>query len=440
MRDILLVAFLFIAIYYTFKRPIAGVAAWIWIALMAPAKWTFGFSGSFRLNLTIVLFTALSYFVWKEKPKFQFTSIHFWVFLFAFWMLISTIFNLRIYSGIAWDKYIEFVKVVALFLFISLAVETKKDLDTLIWAIVLAISAYAAMESVKFILSLGGHRITGKAGIIRDRNDLAVAINMCLPLLLYLRTQTSHKTLNQGLLALLLLNMLAIVGTYSRGGFIGLTIVLMFLWFTSKRKVLYLVVALIATPIAYQFAPTEWKERQATVETASTQDGSFIGRLWAWKIATMIAADNPLTGGGFKATTDRVLWHTYAPLTPDYGPIQTPPIPREMLPKAAHNIYFQVLASAGFAGLFIFLCMLASGLFTALKHATKNVKPDNEWAKSLSTYISVALIGYGITGMNVSLAYFELLYALLAILAFIKSHTSISNSMQRAKQVRLRDG
>ena len=39
MRDLLLVIFLFVAIFYAFKRPYLGVAAWVWIALTAPAAW-----------------------------------------------------------------------------------------------------------------------------------------------------------------------------------------------------------------------------------------------------------------------------------------------------------------------------------------------------------------------------------------------------------------
>lgn len=416
MRDILLVLFLFVAIYYSFKRPYLGVAAWIWIALMAPTKWAFGFSQSFRLNFTIVIITALSYLVAKKEFKLKITAIHFWVMLFCFWMLISTIFNLRIDSDFVWSKYIEFLKVIALFIFITLTVYNKKSVDTIIWAIVLSISAYGAFEAVKFILSGGGHRIVGRAGIIQDRNDLAVAINMCIPLIFYLWSVTKHKHLKRGLLGLAVFNALAIIGTYSRGGFIGLSILAFAMWLRSERKMLYVMLAIIALPILYANAPDDWKERQSTVETASTQDSSFIGRLWAWKVATLIAIDNPATGGGFKATTDPLLWYTYASETPNFGPIETPPILPEMAPLAAHNIYFQVLGSAGFIGLFIFLMMLLTSYISVRRCASRADKKNIEWRKNLANAISLSLIAYGITGLNVSLAYFELVYALLAII------------------------
>lgn len=298
MRDLLLVGFLAIAIYYSFKRPYLGVAAWIWIALTAPAQWAFGFSQDFRLNLTIVITTGMAFIFAKHKTPSKFSTIHYLVGLFAFWMLISTIFNLRIDSGYAWEKMIEFLKVLMLFLFITLTVRKKLHIDVLIWAMVLSISSYAAMEATKFLLSAGGHRIVGRAGIIIDRNNLAVAINMCLPMIFYLWSNSKHKWLRLGLVGLALLNVVAIVGTYSRGGFIGLTILAFAMWLKSNRKIVLLLLAIMTFPAAYQYAPQEWRERQATVETAAVEDGSFIGRLWAWKIATLIAIDNPMTGGG----------------------------------------------------------------------------------------------------------------------------------------------
>ncbi|WP_102797863.1 putative O-glycosylation ligase, exosortase A system-associated [Bowmanella denitrificans] len=424
MRDIFFVAFLFYAIYFTIKRPYIGVAAWIWIALTAPAEWAFGFSQTFRLNFTIVLVTLLAYMFHKEKPKFQFTSLHFWVFAFWFWMLVSSVFSLRFDNTYTWDKMIEFTKVVALFLFITMTVRKKHEIDTLVWAIVLSISAYAGMEALKFVLSGGGHRIIGRAGIIIDRNDLAVAINMCLPFVIYLWSQTQHKILKLGLLGLALLNVVAIVGTYSRGGFIGLCILAIAFWLKSKRKIVLMLLALIVLPVGYSFAPAEWKDRQQTVESAATEDGSFIGRLWAWKIATLIALDNPMTGGGFKATTDPILWSTYAPYTPHFGPIETPPIPPELTPKAAHNIYFQVLGSAGFVGLMLFGCMLLSVLWQSFRNNAGGSKGDSKM--TLASAISLSLVGYGITGLNVSLAYFDLLYAIVGLVAVMASNAALA--------------
>ncbi|WP_088330332.1 putative O-glycosylation ligase, exosortase A system-associated [Lacimicrobium sp. SS2-24] len=415
MRDLFLVGFLFVAIYYSFKRPYIGMAAWVWIALTAPAEWAFGFSQDFRLNLTIVLVTALSWLFVTKHKSFQMTTLSFWVMLFGIWTLITTGFHLNSDSDWIWGYWNQFLKIMALFFFITLTLTKRLHIDTFIWAIVLSISAYAGMEAVKFVLSGGSHRITGRAGIIADRNDLAVAINMCIPLVIYLIQVTKHKLVRQGLWVLLLLNILSIIGTFSRGGFIGLSVLAFAFWLKSNRKLVWALVAVIMLPVAYQYTPEDWRERQSSVRTAAQEDNSFIGRIWAWKISTMIALDNPVTGGGFRAVSEPTLWNYYAPLTPEFGPVYSKPIPDNIRPKAAHNIYFQVLGDHGFVGLFIFLMMLLIALLNNMKNARIGKKNGVYWYHQLSNAMTLSLVGYGITGMNVSLAYFDLIYAIMGL-------------------------
>lgn len=426
MRDLLLILFLFVAIYYAFKRPYLGVAAWVWIALTAPANWAFGISHSFRLNFTIVIITAIAYVFMQKNKSFSLGTIGTLVILFCIWTLITTIFNNNATPSYVWTIFLEFIKVALLFFFIVLTVQKRLHINTIIWAMVLSVSSYAGMEALKFILSAGGHEITGRAGILIDRNDLAVAINMCIPFIIYLINTTKHKLLKYGLWALLALNILSIVGTGSRGGFVGLTILALFFWFKSRHKIIWALIAVLSLPILYQQTPEEWRERQSTIQTA-TEDGSFIGRLWAWKISIMIARDDPLTGGGFRSVTDPILWNSYAPYTPSFGPIETPPIPVYEVPKAAHNIYFQVLGDHGFVGLIIFLAMLSAAFLTNLKNRAFAKRNKVPWLIELSSALSLSLIGYGVTGANVSLAYFDLIYAVLALIVaarFITRNTS----------------
>lgn len=417
MRDVLLVAFLFVAVFYCFKRPFIGIAAWAFIALLAPANWAFGFSNDFRLNLTIVVVTLLSYLFVHKQKKLAFNGLSFWVLLFAIWTLISSFDAVdKDYAIGYWN---QFIKVLLLYFFITLVLTKKLHIDTLIWAIVLAISSYAAMEAVKVVLSGGGHMVKGRSGALLDRNDFAVAVNMCLPLILYLIYVSKHHYLKLGLWGLFIGNIIAIIGTGSRGGFIGLSILAVAFWWKSKHKLVWLLLAVLVLPTAYQFTPEHWRERQSTIQTAATDDESFIGRLWAWKISVMIARDNPLTGGGFKAVTEPVLWYSYAPFTPVFGPIETPPIPNHILPKAAHNIYMQVLGDHGFAGLFIFGMLLLGMLRLNRRNRLLAQKHNQQWCVQLSNAITLSLIGYGVTGNNVSLAYFDLVYAIAGIIAVI---------------------
>lgn len=430
MRDLALVFLLVVAIYYSFKRPYLGVCAWVWIALTAPANWAFGFSSHFRLNLTIVVITFLSYLFVAKNKTFKLGSIGVFVMLFGSWTLISSFTNITAFPSDVWHDFFEFTKVLIFFLFAVLIIKKRLHIDAFVWAIVLSISSFAAMEAIKFILSAGSYRIVGVAGAIADRNDLAVAINMCIPLVIYLIQTCEHKNLKKGLWGLLILNIVAVVGTYSRGGFIGLTILAIAFWWKSKRKMTIGIIAVCLIPILYVNAPSQWKERQSTVATAAEEDSSFIGRVWAWKISTLIALDNPMTGGGFRAVTDPFLWDYYRPFTPNFTFLETPPIPKELAPKAAHNIYMQVLGDHGFVGLALFLIILLKTL--SLNNLSRKLAKQHGqlWCEHLSTALGLSLIGYCITGANVSRAYFDLLYAIIALVIVVSI-----NSLAKEKQV-----
>ncbi len=422
MRDLFLLIFFLITIYFTFKRPFIGVCAWIWIALTAPTLWAFGFSTHLRLNLSIVVITFLAYLFSQKNKSFRLGTLGWLVLLFCFWTFISSMTHITYDTAKIWGYFSDFVKVVALFFFAVLLLRTRYQIDTFIWCIVLSVSSYAGMEACKFILSGGGHEIIGRAGVIQDRNDLAVAINMSIPLMVYLLSTTKLKLIRYGLMGLIALNIIAIIGTYSRGGFVGLSILAIAFWWRSHYKIPLAIIAILMIPVLYEKTPEDWRDRQTTVATATTEDSSFIGRLWAWKISTMIALDNPMTGGGFRAVTDPILWHSYAPYTPGFGPIETPTIPEDLEPKAAHNIYFQVLGDHGFVGLSIFLMILISILWINRSNGVKAKKHKQLWCEKLSSAIGLSLVGFCVTGANVSLAYFDLFYALAGIVSAIAIH------------------
>jgi probable O-glycosylation ligase (exosortase A-associated) len=285
------------------------------------------------------------------------------------------------------------------------------------------------MEATKFIVSGGGHRIAGFYGhVLGDRNDLSVAINMCIPLIVYLLGQTKHKPIKFGLVILLILNIVAVVGTYSRGGFVGLIIVGGYFFLKSKRKFLWTIMIAILIPILSSNAPTEWTDRMDTVREAST-DSSFVGRLWAWKISVKIANDN-FFGNGFYATQDPYAWKYYGQNIDDFGFIYTPPMPEDQIVKAAHSIYFQVLGDLGYLGLLLLIMMVMSLLLKANKLRKLALKKNISWCANLCAMLSISSIGFALTGANVSLAYFDLFFTLLALLCVIEKKIIMQSKKQ----------
>lgn len=435
MRDIAVTILFFFLIYYTLRKPFIGVSAWVWVSLAFPAGWAWGFSSNFRMNFSIAILTFVGYAFYKNKPKIKLDGITLLLVAFAGVSLISTMTSQSLLIEHAWNKQIDFFKILSFYLAIILILNKKIHIDTFVWSVVLSISSYAAMESFKFIVSFGGHRVAGFNGhILGDRNDLAVAINMSIPLILYLIGETKHKLLRTCLIVLVILNIIAIIGSYSRGGFVGLIVLGGYFFIKSNRKFLWSIFIVIGLGIASSFVPSQWAERMNTVSTASAEDSSFIGRLWAWKISVKIANNN-FFGNSFFATQDPIAWHLYRAEIDDFGPVYTPPIPESQFAKAAHNLYFQVLGDMGYIGLVIYLSILFAFYFRLNRLTKRAKKLQVAWCASLSSMMSISLVGYMITGGNVSLAYFDLIYALIGISYVLEKHLLVREEKTKNNEI-----
>jgi probable O-glycosylation ligase (exosortase A-associated) len=154
---------------------------------------------------------------------------------------------------------------------------------------------------------------------------------------------------------------------------------------------------------ALYVAPAAWFERMDTIDHYQ-QDVSAEGRIDAWKFAYRLALDHPILGGGQLVGLDAPLWYHY--------------VPHAVSNRAAHSIYFEVLGETGFVGLAIYLVLLLSSLLAARNviRLTRD-RPDLAWARSLAAMLQVSIIGYAVTGAFLSLGFFDLYYALVALVA-----------------------
>jgi putative inorganic carbon (HCO3(-)) transporter len=203
------------------------------------------------------------------------------------------------------------------------------------------------------------------------------------------------------------------VMTFSRGGFIGLLVLAAFMIKNSRSKVASLLLVALACGLIYILAPESWFERLNTIESADN-DASFTGRIVAWKISWLIAVDHPLFGGGMHAVQRLLVWDTYKPSLYRLDFIPTPPA--DSRPHAAHSIYFEVLGDMGFLGLTLFLALLGTSLWNCSKiYRMARNQPSLAWAADLARMLQVTIVVYLVTAAALSMAYFELIYIILAV-------------------------
>src|SRR5262249_50474090 len=141
-------------------------------------------------------------------------------------------------------------------------------------------------------------------------NAIGLALLVTIPLLRYLQLQSKVRWRRQALLAAMGLSALAAIATYSRGAALAMAVMLAFLWLRSRQRIIIGIVLIAGIVVGLGMMPQRWWDRQQTIQTYQ-EDGSAVTRLEMWKLATRIALDHPVNGGGFGVFDDFALYSYY---------------------------------------------------------------------------------------------------------------------------------
>ena len=99
-----------------------------------------------------------------------------------------------------------------------------------------------------------------------------------------------NKWLKRALLAGILLCLISIVTSYSRGALVGLVAMSFFFWLKSRHKFVIACAGIILIVAALPMMPDHWFERMNTIQNYQ-EDSSAMGRINSWTLAVNIAND-----------------------------------------------------------------------------------------------------------------------------------------------------
>jgi probable O-glycosylation ligase (exosortase A-associated) len=386
MRDILLSVVLFGSLPVILVNPPFGIVMWDWVAMMVGGA------------------TLIAWFFSKETKRVPLNAITVLMFLLITWTGITTIFAINEVDSI--DSLIKFSKII-LMVFVTISImNDAKRVNWLVWAIVCSIG-YFGIKGGLFTIVSGGHfRVWGPTGsFIADNNALALAILMVIPLMIYLAKSTQHKWIRIGMYVAVLLSMLSVIGSWSRGGLLGLIVLAILLWWRARHRMIIGIMAGFVLVFSVSFIPPQWFERMNTIENYE-KDASATGRLDIWGFALRVANARPIVGGGFEVFVDPVAHDKWG---------------EGIVVRNVHSIYFQMLGSHGYPGLIIFLAL---GYFTlrACRRIRKAAatRPEFEHHGLLASYVSCGLLSFAVSGAFQNLATFDLYYTMIAIAAILQ--------------------
>src|SRR6185503_19733678 len=242
-----------------------------------------------------------------------------------------------------------FLKVVTIFMLMINLLDSRERLRSMMKLVVIAGTVLAFFAISNFVAGKFqvadkhvGIRIAGVVGgIFENPNDLATSLCLLVPMAVALAL-TSVGLARIGYSACAAMLSVAVVLTFSRGGFLGLASVAgVLLWKLARRNRALSAFGLIATLGVFLAAmPTGYSNRITSIfDSESDPTGSSQARIELLNRAAAVASGHIVVGVGMGN------FHTYS-----------------IREQRAHNSFLEISAEVGVAGLIAYLVMIFAPL------------------------------------------------------------------------------
>lgn len=403
-RDIFLFIFVFCSLPTAFKRPYVGVLICAWLGYMNPHRYSWGPAFDFPFVAIVALVTLSGFFLSSEKKELPDNIVVPLLFVFLAWVGLTTFTALNPSSALMeWNRFwkIQVLNFLAIYLF-----QSRERINFLVAVIACSIGFFAFKGGIFTIMTGGIYMVGGPAGsFITGNTEVGFAATVVLPLIFYLGTLAEKKWQKNLVIVALVLSSIGIIGTHSRGAFLAFGVLCVYFWLISRRKMITLILLACIIPALFTVMPDSYFTRMETIQTYE-EDASAMGRINAWHFAFNLANDRPLVGGGANAFT-RDLFYRYAPE------------PQRV--HDAHSIYFEILGEQGYPGLLIFSAILFFSYRNCV-YARRRARDNLElkWAFDLARMLQASFVAYLVGGAFLGLAYFDLLYHLVALSVLLR--------------------
>jgi len=295
----------------------------------------------------------------------------------------------------------QYLKAIAFFWLLATIITTTDRLRALAWSLTLCAIPLAATGVWHY---LSGEVMTttqeglvrvvgymGSSGLTGNPNDLALMLNLIIPLTGALALSSRGAT-RLFATAVALLSIAGVIITFSRAGFLSLAATLfMFIVVLVRRRSGGAAIALLVAVLAVPFVlPKTYVERLSTI-TNLEQDktGSALGRYNDLRLALDVVAHNPIVGVG--------IGQDMIALNQARGHFTW---------RSVHNVYLQYAVDLGIPGflLFVWLHLLC---FRSAWAVEKRARSDPALARlgTLAAGVQVSLVAFFVAAMFHPIAY-----------------------------------
>jgi len=311
----------------------------------------------------------------------------------------------------------------------------------------LYIRLYTVFGVFLAFLGLTGGKVGG-IPILGDENDFCLYVNCLIPFAFFLSQEVKEPRKKMFYYGLIAVFVGANVSSFSRGGFVGLVAVGGYLFFQTKKKVIYSILIAIAAVAVISFAPPHYLAEIGTIDTQSYKRDTGAHRIDSWKAGWKMFQDNKLFGVGV---------YNYGPWLSEYW--EGKGNRENMWGRVAHSLYFTLLPEMGIVGTFFFagmlwgnfkdhrfICrlekdkvgLLETSIFTVAER--KKISSGIRTLYFFSNAYSGAMVAYLATGIFISVLWYAYFWRLTAFWVLTGNIARRTMAMLEASQNKQKTG
>ncbi|MGH7380652.1 MAG: O-antigen ligase family protein [Candidatus Methylomirabilales bacterium] len=299
----------------------------------------------------------------------------------------------------AYEFAFELALMLIAYFAITHILRNERDVKSFL-SLLVGIHVYIAVKVI-----IGYEGFTAGSYFLGDENDVALAMTLMLPLGVYLSRQTQSLPARTFWGASSIAMLLSIILSRSRGGFVGIAAIGLYYVVTGRNKSKAVGVLVLSIMIVIAVAPEGYWEEMETIK--ETDSGTAETRRNYWAAARRMFYDSPIWGVG---------GNNYRILLPDYAYEVSPEQRGTQWGKAAHSMFFDLLAEFGLLGVLLIASVLLWN-FRDLREVRSLSEKGNCSAsiQQLADCLRLSWVGFLVPAVFLSVLRYPHLYYLTAL-------------------------
>ncbi|HKB12341.1 MAG TPA: O-antigen ligase family protein [Vicinamibacterales bacterium] len=415
LRSLFILAILVPGLFASIRSRYAALVMYLWFALFRPQDWLWIDINRFRLSLVIGVLLLVPGLASGIVPNVT-HPLSVGMIMFLLSALVAQAHAVNPAFGWVWVDFL--FRLLLASMMITTLSDNSKRLAGVIGVVGGSLGFHAAKAGLAYVVGGGTRFADGLSGAFVDNNGYALGTVMIMPMLIVtaqnvdLLYDGKYLTwIRRGFYGAVVLCMFAVVGTYSRGGFLslsgaGLTYVLL-----QKRRftALAAVAAIVTLFLAVVPIPDAYLARLQTIKTyEEVGEDSALSRPHFWKVGMRMAADNPF-GIGIKQY--EFAYDKYDFLHGRFGH-----------KRAVHSSHVQVLAELGYMGEAVWILLFLYAFLVCIRVRGRSNASQLEprgayFLFTTANGLLVSMIGFLIGGTFLSLSLNDLTWLTFGMVA-----------------------